>query len=106
MVDKSQVSGIVLAGGMSRRLGRNKALEPIGGEPLVCRVIRRLSSAAGQIVVVVNDERRALELPLPPTAKVVQDAYPGRWLAGRHLHRAEGRRGSVGLCGGVRHAFS
>ncbi len=101
MVDNSQVSGIVLAGGMSRRLGRNKALEPIGGEPLVCRVIRRLSSAAGQIVVVVNDERRARELPLPSTAKVVRDAYPdGGSLGGifTGLRAAEGQWGFVVAC--------
>ena len=30
MGDQLQVSGIVLAGGMSRRLGRQKALEPLG----------------------------------------------------------------------------
>jgi molybdopterin-guanine dinucleotide biosynthesis protein A len=71
-----EVAGIVLAGGMSRRLGRNKAVEPLGGEPLVDRVIGRLANVAGEIVVVVNDERRAAELRLPPEVKVVQDAYP------------------------------
>ena len=71
-----EVAGIVLAGGMSRRLGRNKAVEPVGGEPLVDRVIGRLSDVASQIVVVVNDKERAAELRLPSEAKVVQDAYP------------------------------
>ena len=101
MLDNSDVVGIVLAGGMSRRLGRNKALEPIGDEPLVCRVIRRLSSAAGQIVVVVNDEERALELPLPSTAKVIQDAYPdGGSLGGifTGLRAADGQWGFVVAC--------
>ena len=96
-----EVSGIALAGGMSRRLGRNKALEPVGGEPLVCRVIRRLSSVASQIVVVVNDERRARELPLPAVAKVVRDAYPdGGSLGGifTGLRAAEGQWGFVVAC--------
>ena len=73
----STVSGIVLAGGMSRRLGRDKAVEPVGGEPLVRRVLGRLSRIADQAVVVVNDRSRASSLPLPEGVKVAVDAYPG-----------------------------
>ncbi len=40
------VSGIVLAGGMSRRLGRTKAIETVGGERLIQRVLQRLFSLA------------------------------------------------------------
>ena len=72
-----EISGIVLAGGMSRRFGRNKAIEAIGGEPLITRVIRRLSQVSPQIVVVVNDHLRASELSLPESARVVEDVYPG-----------------------------
>jgi molybdopterin-guanine dinucleotide biosynthesis protein A len=72
------VSGIVLAGGMSRRLGRNKAVEPLGGDLLIARVIGRLSQVSEQTVVVVNDRQRASELPLPDSASVVVDAYPGK----------------------------
>ena len=71
-----QVSGIVLAGGMSRRLGRNKAVEPLGGVPLIERVISRLSQIASEIVVVVADDRRASELSLPDLARVAIDIYP------------------------------
>jgi molybdopterin-guanine dinucleotide biosynthesis protein A len=72
------VSGIVLAGGMSRRLGRNKALEPINGEPLISRVIGRLSQLSNQTVVVVNSNERATVLPLPDSAKTVVDIYPDK----------------------------
>ena len=34
-----RVAGVVLAGGLSRRLGRDKAIEIFDGEPLVHRVI-------------------------------------------------------------------
>ena len=73
---ESEVTGIVLAGGLSRRLGRDKAVEPIDGEPLISRVIRRLDVLVDEIVVVVNDDARAKELPLLDTAKVAVDIYP------------------------------
>ena len=74
----SAVSGVVLAGGMSRRLGRNKALESIGGEPLIARVIGRLSEVAGETVVVVADMDQAARLPLPDECKVTEDVYSGK----------------------------
>lgn len=74
----SGVTAVVLAGGMSRRLGRNKALEPIGGQPLICRVTERLAQVAEELVVVVNEAERATVLPLPPGAKVTVDKYPGK----------------------------
>lgn len=70
------VTGIVLAGGLSRRLGRDKAVEPIGGEPLIRRVISRLSALTDETVVVVNSEARGESLPLPAEAKPVVDIYP------------------------------
>ena len=70
------VTGIVLAGGLSRRLGRDKAVELIDGEPLISRVVRRLEDLTDEIVVVVNNEARAAQLPLPNTASVAVDIYP------------------------------
>lgn len=69
------VSGIVLAGGLSRRLGRDKAVEPIGGEPLIARCIGRLSAVADEIIVVVNGIERGEQLPLPPACRVAVDVY-------------------------------
>ena len=77
MTDKTMgVSAIVLAGGLSRRLGRDKAVEPFDGEPLIRRVIGRLSELTTETVVVVNSEARASELPLPSGAKTAVDIYP------------------------------
>ena len=72
------VSGIVLAGGMSRRLGRNKVVEPVGGEALISRVVGRLSQVVERTVVVVNDKERASLLSLPDSAKVAIDIYPDK----------------------------
>ena len=96
-----QVSGIVLAGGMSRRLGRNKALEPLGGAPLISRVLARLSKVTDQSVVVVNDASRQAELPLPPDARVAMDMYPGGGSLGgiyTGLRAADGQWGLVVAC--------
>ena len=77
MHPSSEVTGIVLAGGMSSRLGRNKALEPVGGRSLILRVLDRLSTVTDRAVAVVNDARRAAELGLPSWVRPVVDEYPG-----------------------------
>ena len=74
----ADVTAVVLAGGMSRRLGRNKALEPFQGEPLIHRVIRRMSQVASSIIVVANDDERVAELDLPDGVTPVIDEYPGK----------------------------
>ena len=71
-----EVSAIVLAGGLSRRLGRDKAVVPFDGIPLIGRVIGRLSYLTAETVVVVNSEARAAELPLPHSARTAVDIYP------------------------------
>ena len=71
------VSGVILAGGLSRRLGRDKAVERIGGQPLIQRVIQRVEQVSQEIVVVVSNQNRAADLPLGPKNRVVLDRYPG-----------------------------
>ena len=69
------VTGIVLAGGLSRRLGRDKALEPFQGQPLISRTIECLDVLTSETVVVVNNEARGEGLPLPKNAKTAVDIY-------------------------------
>ena len=52
---KPDATGIILAGGRSRRLGRNKALESIGGQTLFARVAQRIAQLTQEVVVVVAD---------------------------------------------------
>ena len=95
------ISGIVLAGGMSRRLGRDKAVEQLEGEPLITRVIGRLSQVSEEMVVVVNEMERASALPLPESAKVAVDIYPGKGPLGgifTGLSAADGDWGIVVAC--------
>jgi molybdopterin-guanine dinucleotide biosynthesis protein A len=56
MQSKDQVTGYVLAGGESSRMGQNKALLPIGGKPLVVRTARLVESVAGGAVVIGKPE--------------------------------------------------
>ncbi len=72
------VTGIILAGGLSRRLGRDKAVEPFNGQPLIRRVIERVESVAAEVVVVVADSARGEALPLDARHRIALDLYPGQ----------------------------
>ncbi len=74
--DSHDVTAVILAGGMSRRLGRNKAVEPFGGEPLIHRVIRRMGAVAHRVAVVCNDDERVRELDLPAEVSACIDLFP------------------------------
>jgi len=67
---------IVLAGGKSLRLGRNKAVEQFGDKPLIQHVIDTVSHIDKDILVVTASHE---QLPsLAPDIKIVVDCYnPG-----------------------------
>jgi molybdopterin-guanine dinucleotide biosynthesis protein A len=67
-------SGAVLCGGRSRRMGRDKALIPVGGTPMVVRVAEALWVAGARDVVGVGREPHALAAHRLPT---VPDGQPG-----------------------------
>ena len=73
---KHDVSGIVLAGGRSRRLGRDKAVEIFGGQPLIRWVIGNIEPLTGEIVVSVADAARRRDLPLNADHRIAVDIYP------------------------------
>src|SRR2546430_13569094 len=72
------MSGVVLAGGSSRRMGRDKALMTLGGEPLVVRAVRLLSGVCSDVAVASGDGRRldGAGLGVRQVADVVPDAGP------------------------------
>ncbi len=56
----SSIEGIILAAGMSRRLGRPKQFLEIGGKPLLAHVIERaLASRLDAVTVIVGHEAEA-----------------------------------------------
>lgn len=66
------VAGAVLAGGKSRRYGRNKALEVFQGERLIDRVVGALRAFCDPVMVVAND----LSLYSDVRATLVRDIVP------------------------------
>ncbi|MES0278824.1 MAG: molybdenum cofactor guanylyltransferase, partial [Dehalococcoidales bacterium] len=72
------ITSIVLAGGKSLRLGRDKATEILNGQSLVKRVVTSLSSLTSDIIVVSGSDKDSLGLDGYPGLRVVSDVYPGK----------------------------
>ncbi len=72
------INCIVLAGGQGLRLGRNKALETIGGKSLIQRVVSSLIVFDSDIIVVTGAKRASLGLDNYPKLRTVTDAYPSK----------------------------
>ena len=72
------VNCIILAGGKSVRLGRNKLLEKIGEQNLLERVINRLAYFKSEIIVVAAHDSTLPELAGYPGLKVINDIMPGK----------------------------
>lgn len=68
-------SAIILAGGMSKRFGRSKALVELHGKPLILYVIETCARIAQEIIAVVSGEsqRREVSKILPSPTKVIKD---------------------------------
>ncbi|MCX7976694.1 MAG: molybdenum cofactor guanylyltransferase [Bellilinea sp.] len=69
---------VVQAGGESRRMGRNKALLPFLGQPLIQRVIERVRPIADEILITANQPADFEFLKLP----VFEDVLPGQGALG------------------------
>ena len=79
MTVESGITVAVLAGGVSRRLGRDKAVELFNGETLLRRVIRRSSAAvdSADVVVVIANAEQKDRTPAGIPHRLVLDALPG-----------------------------
>jgi molybdopterin-guanine dinucleotide biosynthesis protein A len=69
-----RTSAVVLAGGASQRMGRDKALVEFDGEPLLARVIERVRTLSEDIIIVANDAEAFARFGVP----VIPDVYPGK----------------------------
>jgi len=74
------ITSILLAGGRSSRLGREKLAEVIAGKSLIERAISSLISLSQEILIVISlkQARSSLSLYTYPEAKTVVDLYPGK----------------------------
>lgn len=77
------LSVAIQAGGESRRMGQDKALMPFLGQPLIARVVKRLTPIADEVIVTTNRPADYAFLALP----LFSDSHPGRGALGG-LHTA------------------
>ncbi len=68
----------VQAGGQSRRMGRDKALLPFDGRPLIAHILARLSGLAEQVLITTNQPQALAFLGVPCYA----DRHPGQGALG------------------------
>src|SRR5262245_23446477 len=77
----SDLCAVILAGGQSRRMGRNKALIQVESSPLIARLAEQALRLTNQVFVSSNDTGLYDFLGLP----ALPDLYPGQGpLAGLH----------------------
>jgi molybdopterin-guanine dinucleotide biosynthesis protein A len=70
---KAPVTGVILAGGGSRRMGSNKAFLELGGRPMIAIVAERLRAVAQEVIIAADDTH----LYLPYADRCVPDQFPG-----------------------------
>ena len=68
----------IQAGGESRRMGQDKALMPFLGQPLIQRVVTRITPIADEVIVTTNRPVDYAFLALP----LFSDIHPGRGALG------------------------
>ena len=86
-------TGIILAGGDSKRIGTDKGLLDLNGRPLISYVIESLRPIVDEIIVVVGSEER-----IPNYRNAVEDdiqIFPDMYEDGSPL---------IGLITGLTHA--
>ena len=75
------MTGIVLAGGKSSRMGKNKALLTLGGQPLIERVLESLEPFTEERLIVTNTPEEYAHLGVPMCSDRIPNQGP---LSGIH----------------------
>jgi molybdopterin-guanine dinucleotide biosynthesis protein A len=88
-----RVSAVVLAGGQSQRMGRDKAFIEFEGAPLIARVIERVQFVCAEVIVVANDTDAYARFG----ARIVGDVYPGKGSLGGIFSGLQAARESYAL---------
>ena len=78
MATKNAITGIILAGGKSIRMGQDKAFIEINGVPIILRVFAVLDRLFRETIIVANQKETYAELNIP----VYSDLVPGQGALG------------------------
>jgi molybdopterin-guanine dinucleotide biosynthesis protein A len=70
--DAHAITGVILAGGKSSRMGQNKALMSLGGDRLIDRVVHVLRGIFAELLLVTNRPELYADLGVP----MVSDVFP------------------------------
>ena len=87
------ISGFILVGGASSRMGTDKALLKLGGQTFIQRIARELSPVTSSVTLVGRDNASALSgatklaEPVDPKLPIIADVYE-RWGALGGVHAA------------------
>lgn len=73
---RKEVTGVVVSGGRSRRMGTDKSFITLAGEPLIKRAVRLLEPFCEQIIIVTNQVEATKELGWPEHVNIVPDDIP------------------------------
>lgn len=73
-----KISGIVLAGGKSLRLGHDKITEKVGNTSLLEKVVSSLEPLCEEILIVTAKERDFPQMAGYLKVKIISDIIPGR----------------------------
>ena len=77
-MDKKTVAGVLLAGGLSRRMGGgDKCLRDLGGRPILAHIIERAAPQVGALVLNANGDAARFEAFGLPVAADVVEGYAG-----------------------------
>ena len=90
------ITGVILVGGKSRRMGRDKAFLKVAGKPLFETILELFQDNFTRVMLVGNREERFAGYALA----VTPDIYPGSSLGGLYsgLHHAETEYVFVASC--------
>ncbi|NJD39529.1 MAG: molybdenum cofactor guanylyltransferase [Geobacter sp.] len=72
------ITGVILVGGKSRRMGQDKAFLEIDGQPLAERIIQTLQTCFDRLLLVGDQPERFAATGVP----IIPDIYPGSSLGG------------------------
>jgi molybdopterin-guanine dinucleotide biosynthesis protein A len=71
---QQSLTGVILAGGQSSRMGQNKALMSLGGKRLVDRVVEVMRNVFDDLLMVTNTPEVYADLSIP----MVRDVWPDK----------------------------